>query len=282
MTKLFKILPSIALSVALALPVNAEDVTAETVVATVNGVDITLGELIIARAQVPQQYQQLPADVLFSGILDQLIQQQMLVGEIGDDVPQRLQYAINNEMRSLRAAEAVEQIAELQVTEDALKSAYDARYVNVPAAQEFSASHILVDTEEEAKELVTALDGGADFAELAKEKSTGPSGPNGGDLGWFGKGAMVPEFETAVVSLKVGEISAPVQTQFGWHVVKLNDLRDVPVPSFDSVKTELEGALAQEAVQSRLTELEAASDVTRLSTDDIDPSILTNLDLLKD
>lgn len=282
MTKLFQFLPALAISAALSFPAYAEDVNAKTVVATVNGVDITLGEMIVARAQLPQQYQQLPADVLFKGVLDQLVQQQLLATNLGDALPQRLEFAIANEMRSLRAAEAVEQVAEVAVTEQALADAYESRYANVEAEQEFNAAHILVESEEEALALVTALNDGADFAELAKEKSTGPSGPNGGDLGWFGKGAMVPEFEAAVLELEKDGVSAPVQTQFGWHVVKLLDTRDIAAPEFDAVRAELEGALAQEAVQSRLVELEQSATVTRVEDGTIDPAVLTNLDLVKD
>lgn len=282
MTKLFQIFPALAISATLAMPTYAEDVTAQTVVATVNGVEITLGEMIVARAQLPQQYQQLPADVLFKGMLDQLVQQELLAAEIGEELPQRLQFAIANEMRSLRAAEAVEQVAEIAVTDEAVNEAYNNRYANVAPEKEFNAAHILVETEEEALELVEALNQGADFAELAKEKSTGPSGPAGGDLGWFGKGAMVPEFEAAVLELDKDAVSDPVQTQFGWHVVKLLDVRDIAAPALEEVRMEIEGALAQEAVQARLVELEQSGQVTRIEDGSIDPTILNDLDLVKE
>lgn len=282
MFKRFHFLPVLAISAALAMPANAEEVNADTVVASVNGTEITLGELIVARAQLPQQYQQLPNDVLFTGLVDQLVQQQLLANELEGETPKRLKVAVANELRSLQAAEVVEQMAEEAVTDDTLQAAYQARYADVEPAQEFNAAHILVETEYEAKELITALNEGANFAELAAEKSTGPSGPNGGDLGWFGKGAMVPEFEAAVLELEADEISPPVKTQFGWHVVKLFGVRSQPVPSFEDVRAQLEGDLAQEAVQAKLAELETGAQVERTTTEGWDLSVLNKLDLLKD
>ena len=101
------------------------------------------------------------------------------------------------------------------------------------------ARHILVETEEEANSLIEDLNGGRDFAELAREESTGPSGPNGGDLGFFGRGQMVPSFEQAAFALEDGEISAPVQTQFGWHVIKVEERRAAPVPTFGQLSPEI-------------------------------------------
>ena len=129
--------------------------------------------------------------------------------------------------------------------------------------------------------MIEALAEGADFAELAQERSTGPSGPNGGQLGWFTAGMMVPDFEEAVFALEVGEVSAPVQTQFGWHVVVLNDMRDQEAPALEDVRAELEDGLRRARVDAAITELSAAADVVRPEIT-IDPAVIRDLDLLAD
>ncbi|KNG93333.1 peptidylprolyl isomerase [Pseudaestuariivita atlantica] len=256
------------------------EATADTVLATVNGQDITLGHVIVIRAGLPPEYQNLGEDVLLSGILDQLIQQAAVNDTDGDELPKRARVALENEKRTILAGQALEAVANSAVTDEALQAAYDARYADAPVKQEYNASHILVETEEEARELVEMLAEGADFAELAKEKSTGPSGPNGGLLGWFGEGAMVPSFEAAVIALAPGEVSAPVQTQFGWHVIKMNEVRDLPGPSLDDVRDELAGEIREEAVRAHVDARTAAADITRLDLETIDPAVVTRTDLL--
>ena len=134
-----------------------------------------------------------------------------MAAQAGGDTPDRVRLALENERRALMAAEHMDVVLADAVTEDAVAAAYEKTYAGAAPEREFDASHILVETEDEAKALVTELDGGADFAELAKEKSTGPSGPRGGALGWFGTGQMVPEFENAVKDMEVGAVSAPDQ-----------------------------------------------------------------------
>ena len=153
-------------------------------------------------------------------------------------------------------------------------------YAQAESGGEFNASHILVETEEAALALVTALQGGADFAGLAKEKSTGPSGPDGGQLGWFGAGMMVPPFEQAVQAMQVGAVSAPVQTQFGWHVIKLNESRTMDAPALTEVRGEIEIQLRQQAAEAYIEALISTADVTRVAEGDIDPTLLLNQDLL--
>ena len=117
--------------------------------------------------------------------------------------------------------------------------------------------------------------------ELAKEKSTGPSGPRGGDLGWFGLGQMVPEFEQAIVALEPGTISAPVKTQFGWHVMKLNEKREKPKPALVEVRSQLIEDMKTKAVSNHLEKLDLTADVQRAEVE-IDPSVIRNTDLLND
>ncbi|MCR8548760.1 peptidylprolyl isomerase [Salipiger sp. P9] len=282
MPKTLTKLTAVAFALAMALPVQAEETSLDTVVATVNGQDITLGNMLVIRAQLPEQYQQLGDDVLWDGILDQLVQQTVLSQDEKAQETKRVTLSLENERRSLLAAEVIKSVADAALTDDAIQAAYDAEYMGAELGQEYNASHILVETEDEAKALVEELNGGADFAELAKEKSTGPSGPNGGELGWFGPGMMVAPFEEAVKTLEVGQISAPVQTQFGWHVVKLNDMRSKEAPALDSVRGEIELKLQQEAVQGYIDDKLAAADVTRMDKSETDVSVLSNMQLLED
>jgi peptidyl-prolyl cis-trans isomerase C len=249
----------------------ADEMTADSVVATVNGEQITLGHMIAARASLPPQYQDLEDAQLFQGLLDQIIQQELLKQSAGD-VSKAVAMQIENEQRIVIAGAAVQDIAKSAVTDATLKTAYDAKYANLEPGREFNAAHILVETEDEAKTLVSELEGGADFATLAQEKSTGPSGPNGGDLGWFGLGMMVPAFEQAVVTMEPGAVSAPVQTQFGWHVIKLIDSRLQDAPSLEDVRDELAANIEEAAISSKLAELETAANIER--TEGIDPALM--------
>ncbi|MFQ6550919.1 peptidylprolyl isomerase [Aestuariibius insulae] len=260
-------------------PVELTDATADTVVATVNGTDITLGHMIITRAQLPGQYQQLPPDVLFEGILDQLVQQTLLAETLEED-PRRVELAMENEVRSLRAGEVITGLTETAITDETVQDAYDARFAETEPVTEYNASHILVETEEEATDLIARLTDGADFAELAMEASTGPSGPNGGELGWFGPGMMVAPFEEAVVEMEVDQISEPVQTQFGWHVIKLNETRLQEAPPLEQLRPEIEGELQQQAIEDRVAELTEGAEIVRPEGQNIDPALLSDLTLL--
>ena len=263
-----------------ATPVLAQDaeVNADTVVAVANGTEITMGHVILLRAQLPEQYLSAPDDVLFAGILEQLIDQTLLGETVGDDTLE-LRLTLENESRALRAAIAIDEVIGQAFSDEDIAAAYDEAYGNLPVEPEFNASHILVETEEEADALITALNDGADFAELAKEKSTGPSGPNGGELGWFGLGMMVPPFEEAVVAMEVGDISGTVQTQFGWHVLILNDKRDVPPPALETVIGDITQTLQQDAIEAKIDELRAGVSVETM-IEGIDPAEIKNLELL--
>ena len=260
---------------------TARDVTVDTVVATVCGTDITIGHLIVARGTLPQQYQQLPDDALFAGLLDQLVQQNALAQTMTGDLSKRAQLALDNQNSGFLAGAVLEDVAQEAVTDEAVQAAYDERFANAEPTQEFNAAHILVETEEEATAVKQELDDGADFAELAKEKSTGPSGPNGGALGWFSPGMMVPEFEQAVMELEPGAVSEPVQTQFGWHVVKLNETRMQDAPPLEEVRAEIEGELQRAAVEARVAAIVEETEIEK-SIEGIDPSVLSQYDLLEE
>lgn len=280
-----RLIPFAATAVALLLtgPALAEDAAKpgpETVMATVNGVEITLGHIAIAKATLPQQYQELPSEVLFPGILDQLISQSTLAQSYDGETPARIRLALENEQRSLVAGEVIESIMADAVTPDLLEAAYREQFADAEKGEEYNASHILVETEEAALELKAEIDEGADFAETARAKSTGPSGPSGGNLGWFGAGMMVPTFEAAVISLEVGEVSDPVQTQFGWHVIKLNETRLKEAPPLEEVREELENQIRSDAVQARIEELKSTAIIDRTAGDAMDPGVLDQVDLI--
>lgn len=272
-------LPALGLVAAMALPAAAQD--ADQVVATVNGTDITIGHMIVARATLPQQFQELPDEVLFNGILEQLVQQTLLAQSFDSELPKRAQLSLENETRSLTAGEALEQLFAVALTPAALQQAYEARFEGAEDAKEYNASHILVETEEAAQAIKEEIDGGAEFAAVAREKSTGPSGPNGGQLGWFGTGAMVPTFEAAVIALEVGEVSAPVQTQFGWHVIILNETRVQERPTLEQIRPELEEDLRSAALESRIEELTAGAEIDQTASEGIDPAIIKDLTLVE-
>lgn len=284
MAKPVKFWGSAALALVLALPAltaRAEDVTADTVVATVGDTKITVGNLLVLKERLPAQYQQLPPDVLFKGLVEQLVQQEVLAESVKGALSKSEQIAQANEERSFLAATALDRVAATAVSEEAVRAAYDAEYAKAEPGKEYHAAHILVPTEEEAKSIKAALDKGEDFAALASEKTQDPSGKgNGGDLGWFGLGMMVEPFETAVTGMQPGQVSDPVQTQFGWHVIKLEEVRNASVPTLDEVRPEIEGKLQQEAVEKKIAELTAAAKVTR--AEGIDPAVISDTKLLAD
>ncbi len=259
-----------------------ESVTADTVLATVNGTDITLGHVIVLRQQLPQEYQNLPADVLFEGIINQLVEQTLLADYATaniTDIPREVGLKMENEKRALLAAVQIDAVVSRDIPEADVQAAYDLQFGNLPPEPEYNASHILLATEEEALAVIDTLNGGADFAELAKAKSTGPSGPNGGELGWFSIGQMVPEFEQAVTGMDVGQISAPVQTQFGWHVIKLNEKRNKPAPTLEEVRAQLLEGLRQKAVEAEIASLTEGAAITRPPAG-FDVSLMSDISLL--
>lgn len=282
MSKTLMKLSVAAFALSFAFPVVAqEDVSAETVIATVNGTDITFAHMLMARATLPERFAAAPTTELWDGLLEQLIQQEALAQSEKAIETLQVTTALANEKRSLLAAVVISAVADAAVTEDAVAAAYQAAYVDQEPGLEFNASHILVETEEEAIALVAELEGGADFAETAKAKSTGPSGPNGGMLGWFGAGRMVPAFEEAVVAMEAGTVSAPVQTQFGWHVIRLNETRAIAAPALETVREEIEQSLQRDAVQDYIASLLDDGDVTRMDRTEIDTSVINNLGLLE-
>jgi len=154
-----------------------------------------------------------------------------------------------------------EKVESFEITDDAVKAAYDERVTKL-ASKEYNARHILLKTEDEAKAVIKELDGGADFEKLAKDKSTGPSASNGGSLGWFKAQTMVPAFANAVKAMSKGDVSkTAVKTQFGYHIIKLEDSRNTKLPTLDSLKNQLKRVIAQKKMLTYMTDLKKTADV---------------------
>ena len=254
--------------------------TSETIVATVNGKDIKVGHVIALAKRLPERFKKLPDADLFKGVVDQLIQQSLLSQKVDAD-SKMVRLMIENEIRALLASLALGKIEDAAITDELIEKAYENKYLIAKYAKEFNAAHILVKTEDEAKALITKLKGGVDFAELAKAESTGPSGPNGGALGWFGFGQMVPQFEQAVVAMDIGGISPPIKTRFGWHVIKLNEKREKSAPPLVEVRTQLIEQLQVSAVKKYLNKIELTADIKRHDKK-FDSSIIRQNELLVD
>lgn len=239
---------------------EAAAVTPETVVATVGGEAITEADLSFAAEDLAQDLSQMPAEERRPFLLRVVIDMKVMAGAAKaagmDQTPlfaQRLKYL---EERALRRAYFAEAIAGA-VTEEAVRADYDAFTAQFTPQDEVRASHILVESEDEANAIKAELDGGADFAAIAKEKSIDPgSGANGGDLGFFGKGMMVPPFEEAAFALtEPGEVSAPIQSQFGWHIIKLGEKRQSQPPTFEQVAPQIQQQVLMRSFNEKVEDL---------------------------
>ena len=249
------------------------------VLAEVNGKNITLDHIIAAVAKLPSEYNTLEADYILEGVLNQIVKQEIMA-QILDTSEKFIEVSLENEIRSIRAKYSIEKLMEGFPGNDQLLAAYETATESIQSLEEFNASHILVESEKEALDILNSLKAGSDFSKLAQEKSTGPSGPNGGQLGWFGPGQMVPEFEAAVLVLEIGGISQPVKTQFGWHLVKLNDRRVKALPTFEEMKPELVQQLSQAKID-QLLKIETDKSIVKILDTEIEPSLIRNLNLLK-
>ena len=234
------------------------------VVARVNGKEILRSEVLASAANLPPQMRA-QAEELLPVLLERMVDIQLITEaasaeglETDEEVIERTAELKKEVMRQIY----LERLIEQEVTNEELQARYDDYVEANPPEQQVKARHILVEDEDAAKEIIEALDGGADFAELAGERSIGPSGPRGGDLGYFASGTMVPAFSEAAFALEPGSYTAePVQTQFGWHVILVEDKRDTPVPSLDELREQLTEELTRSIFQDKLTELRDSADI---------------------
>jgi len=244
----------LAASVALAsLPAAAEDA----VIAKVDGAEIKQSDLDFAATEVGSQLANYPEADRKRMLLQFVIENQLMAAaaekdtlDKAADFEARLAY---HRRRALRDA-YYEKAVRGGVSEDEAKKLYDEKIGSVKPEPEIHARHILVDTEDEAKAIAERLNKGEDFATLAKEKSKDKNA-DGGDLGFFGKGQMLKPFEDAAFALEVGKISEPVKTQFGWHIIKVEEKRDRPAPKFEDVKDPIMAQLMQQKAQESMRSL---------------------------
>ncbi|MBS0960656.1 MULTISPECIES: peptidylprolyl isomerase [Acetobacter] len=233
----------------------AQPLNPAAVVATVNGQKITLADMQSALKNLPPQVQQLPQNMVFPMLLNQLADQkaiQIVAKKEGlekqPDVEKAMQTAAANALQNAWLSQQVTP----RLTEANIEAYYQKNYAGKPPEQEVHARHILVKTEAEANDIIKKLKGGADFAQLAAQlsKDTGSAKQNGGDLGWFKKGDMIAPFSNAAFAMKKGEISSvPVKSEYGYHVIQVLDTRTDPIPTLDSVKNKIRQALVQEYVR---------------------------------
>ena len=274
-----------AASALLVIPATAEQAPdADSVLARVGDAEITLGHAIALRDQLPEQFRQVPDETLFPAIVEQLIDQEMLQQAGAATLGRRDRLALENEVRNFIANAALAAEGEAALSDEAITAAYDAfvaAFQEGEAETEYNAAHILVQTEEEIAEVVARLEAGEDFAEVAQDVSLDGSSARGGDLGWFGEGVMIEPFEAAVMALEPGQVSPPVETRFGWHVVRLLDTRVAQAPPLEEVREALENQIRQEASRAAIERLREGSSIEDLS-DGFDPALLSRGDLLDD
>lgn len=255
---------------------------ADTVVATVNGTDITLGHVILMLARLPEQIQGAPDEQLFPGLVEQLVDQTLLAdkaaAENAED-PREVRLLLENERRAALAMASIRDRVEVPIEEAELQAAYDASFADFAPQPEFKASHILVETEERATELLAEIEAGADFAETARNASIGPSAPSGGDLGWFGPGQMVPAFDEAVQAMEPGSVAGPVETQFGWHLIQLAETRMSAAPALEEVRAEIENEVRQERLRDEIAALRSEAEIVMPDVD-VPPTAIRETDLI--
>jgi len=237
------------------------------VVANVNGLEITRNDVAEAQKLLPEQYRQIPFEQIFPTLLDSVIDTHLTAADArrqGMDKEDAFKQELARIERQLLQRNAITKAINDAVTDESLQAAYKKMASDASGNSEIHARHILVKTEDEAKAVIVELDSGKDFAELAKAKSTGPSGPNGGDLGFFGRGQMVPAFEKAAFELDKGAYTTePVQTQFGFHVIMQEDKRAKAPPSFGQAEPQLRAELSQTAGGAYMGELRKAAKIEK-------------------
>lgn len=272
----------LAVGLTASIPSSAQDVKPaqsgkDMVAATVNGRAIMESDIRSFHANLPPQYQQIPLEQLRPQLLERMIDQAIVAGAARKEGylkrPEIKRRLATNAENILYDAYMNEKIKDA-VTDAKIRDKYQKTIALEPKTEEVRARHILVKTRAEAMVIIAEVTGGADFEAVAKAKSTGPSGRNGGDLGYFGFKQMVPPFSKAAFALKPGEITTePVQTQFGWHVIKVVDRRVAGSSNFEQASQQIRQELSEEAYRETLARLRAKAkiDIMGASASKIQP-----------
>src|SRR6202795_3198753 len=258
---------SLAVLLLTGLPLRAEDA----VLAKVNGSEIRQSDLALAEEELGPSLAQMDPATKKENVLAFLIDMKIVAKaaedkkvENNEDFKKRLAFTRNRLlMDSLLATEG-----KAATTDEAMKKVYEDASKQITGEQEVHARHILVETEDEAKAIKAELDKGADFAELAKKKSKDPGASDGGDLGFFTKDQMVPEFSAVAFALEPGKISDPVKSQFGWHIIKVEEKRNRKAPEFDQVKSQIETYVTRKAQADYVAKLRETAKVERTDKPD--------------
>jgi peptidyl-prolyl cis-trans isomerase C len=256
------------------LPLRAED-AANPVLAKVNGAEIRQSDVALAEEELGPSLAQMDPATKKDNVLAFLIDMKIVAKAAEDkkvdnseDFRKRLAFTRNRLlMDSLLANEG-----KAALTDEAMKKVYEDASKQITGEQEVHARHILVETEDEAKAVKAELDKGADFAELAKKKSKDPGASDGGDLGFFTKDQMVPEFSAVAFALEPGKISDPVKSQFGWHIIKVEEKRNRKAPDFDQVKAQIETYVTRKAQADYVAKLRADAKIERMDQAAADPA----------
>jgi peptidyl-prolyl cis-trans isomerase C len=264
---LARALGAFALAALLIAPAVAKAQDSDALIARVNGVEIHQSDLALAEdevgASIPQMAPDQKREYLITYLTDVVILAQAADKQkIGDrdDVKRHLAFERNKVLMET----LLQDTGKAALTDDAMHKVYDEAVKQMPPEEEVHARHILVPTEAEAKDIEDQLKKGADFATLAKEKSKDPGAADGGDLGYFTKDQMVPEFSDVAFKLDKGQISDPVHTQFGWHIIQVEDKRTKPTPTFDQVRSQIESFVAHKAQAEMVENLRKSAAIERL------------------
>ena len=247
--------------------------SADTVAATVNGEKILGSDIVLMHKSLPPQYRQIPLADIYGQLIDRIIDQRLIAAEArksgflrDPEVKRRLEFLMEGMIQQVYIDAKLKTV----LAAGNLRRVYKERIAGMPRQEQVRASHILLKTEAEAKKVIAELKGGADFAELARRKSTGPSGKSGGDLGFFGKSQMVPPFSKAAFAMNKGEVTpAPVKTQFGWHVIKVMNRRFSSAKSFEEMSDELRDQLTQETVDAIINKLRGKAEIKKMGSSGI-------------
>ena len=258
---------------------SQEALSADTPFIEVNGKVIKFGSAIIAFSKLRQRNVNFDENTIFSQIVQQLVNEELLSQKIDKENKLTL-LALEHEKRSAKAAQMVSKILKNFPNDELVNSAYKNLINELKGSLEYNASHILVKEEDQAKTIRKDIDNGKNFEALAKEHSIGPTGKNGGNLNWFDLASMVPEFSTALMVLSEGDVSQPVQTKFGWHIIKLNETREKKIPEFKKIEAQLRQNLRQKKINDYLKSLTENSEINFVG-ENINPNEITNIQLLE-
>ncbi len=253
-------------------PPSATPAAPNPVVARVNGQDIRLDEVQAEALRLPEELRGMAPQMLFPLLVDQMITQKAITQaaraaglDRDPDVAARIRRAEEEALQQALITRAVAPV----MSEEALRARYQREIAGRPAEEEVRARHILVPSEAEARTaLAEARRAGADFAEVARRRSTGPGSREGGDLGFFKRGDMIPEFAEAAFAMQPGQISQnPVRTQFGWHVIKVEERRAVAAAPFEEAREALRQSAFEEGVNAEVERIRAAARIERFGMD---------------